>query len=87
MCKPAATKLDQTKSEHEQIDLKNGLLKPQYNDIDLVHPTVKSKMSNLKSLSSKETFTIENVRKVGISAVFEEGKSQSLIIYRAPERC
>ena len=91
LCKSAANKLDRMKSE--QIELQNRLLNLQQNDIDSVQETVKTEMSRTwaevakkNSSTSAKTFTAKEMKKVVKSTVSEEDRSQSFIIYGAPER-
>ena len=90
LCKSAAGKLDQMKSE--QIEMQSKLLTIQQREIDSVQETVKAEMSSWADVARKnsttnaKTFTAKEVKKVVKTAVLEEDRTKSFIIYGAPER-
>ena len=88
LCKSAAAKCDQLKSE--QIELQKQLINAQNDQITAVHKTVKTEMKSWadvekKNLTQSKVVTAKTVKEAVRAVNEEEERSRNLIIYGVAE--
>ena len=88
LCKSAAVKCDQLKSE--QIEIQKQIMKSQQDQLDSVQKTVKTEMKTWadvakKNLTQSKVITTKTVKEAVRAVNEEEEKSRNLIIYGVKE--